>query len=243
LTREHLKSIVEITTHMIERETFSKRLKRLMEEKNLSQSEVASKTGIDRSELNRLVHGKRAPKAREAAWLIEALGVTEFMQGIDIAGDPAFREEIEQHQELARRMLDAERARDDAQAAHKSLEASFRSAETAWRTERQELQEALRDNRRDCAERLKQRDEALAKRENELLTKLSQANDYVAALERQLRATQQLAADRTAQLTQLSKALEAERAKVTSAGLFGGLVGALIGVGAGAAAASSDDEE
>lgn len=228
---------------MIERETFSKRLKRLMEEKNLSQSEVASKTGIDRSELNRLVHGKRAPKAREAAWLIEALGVsdTEFMQGIDIAGDPAFREEIEQHQELARRVLDAERERDEALAAHKSLEASFRGAESTWRTERQELQEVLRDNRKDCAERLRQRDEALAKRENELLAKLSQSSDSAADLERQLRAAQQLAADRLTQIATLSKALETERAKVTSAGLFGGLVGALIG--AGAAAASSDDEE
>ena len=214
-----------------------------MAERGLSQSELAIKTSIDRSELNRIVHGKRAPKPREAAWLIEALGISsdDFIAELEVGEDPAFKDEVAQHREFAHRVLTAERERDEAKVARNSFEASFRVEEISWREERKQFQEVLRDMRRDCAERVKQRDETLAKRENELLGKLSEARDRIALAERQSREHEQLAADRLTQIEKLTRALEAERGKVASAGLFGGLVGALIGAGAGAAVASSDD--
>lgn len=226
-------------------ETFAQRLKRLMTEKGLSQTELATRTEIDRSELNRIVHGKRSPKPREAAWLIEALGgsLEEFGDGLDVARDPAFKEEVVQHLGVAHRVMKAERERDEAIASRHSVEGSFRVEEAAWRDERKQLQEALRDVRKDCAERVKQRDEELARRENELLGDLSTARDRIAELERERREAAQLAADRLQQITTLTKAIDAERSKVASAGLFGGLVGALLGAGAGAAVVSSDDED
>lgn len=223
-------------------ETFPQRVRRLLDERGITQAELASRTGIDRSELNRIVNGKRPPKPREAAWLIAQLGGTleEWGPTLDFADDPASKEELSQHEGVALRHFEALRARDEAISAQKAFEASFRSEEQAWREERKQLQEAMRDIRRDCAERVKQRDEELARRENELLAELSAARDRIAELERQRREATQLAKDRLEQIKTLTAALDTERSRVASAGLFGGLVGALLG--AGAVAASSDDE-
>lgn len=224
-------------------ETFAQRLKRLMVEKALSQTELASKTEIDRSEVNRIVHGKRPPKPREAAWLIEAVGSTfdEFADGLEVIGDPAFKDEVGQHQGVARRVLDAERERDEARASRDSLEASFRADENSWRAERQHLQHTLRDARRECAERVKQREDSFAERENELLQQLSLVTDRNAVLERERRDAQQLATDRLQQISRLTTALDYERSRVAVAGLFGGLVGALLGAGANALLSSEGD--
>lgn len=223
-----------------EPDTFAIRLRRAIERRGISQTELAAKVEIDRTELNRLVNGKRAPKPREAAWLIEALGVDgdAFLGGLDLAEDPAFADEIEQYRRLARRVLDAERERDDAQASRKSLDESFRVEETAWRAERGQLQAALADIRRDCATRLKQREEELARREHELLRELSEARDQLALSQRQLRAANELANERLRQVAELQSSVETERARVMSAGVFGGLVGAMLGGGIGAAVAS-----
>jgi transcriptional regulator with XRE-family HTH domain len=119
-------------------DTFAARLRRAIDERGISQTDLAAKVEIDRTELNRLVNGKRAPKPREAAWLIEALGVDgdAFLAGLDVADDPAFADEIEQYRGLARRVLDAERERDDAQASRNALDASLHAEEMAWRAER-----------------------------------------------------------------------------------------------------------
>ena len=220
-----------------------------MEERGVSQTELATKIAIDRTELNRLVNGKRAPKPREAAWLIEALGVEAdtFLADLDVSADPAFGDEIESHRQLARRVLDAERERDEARAARNGLEASFRVEEMAWRAERGQLQGALADFRRDCAERVKQRDEELARREQELLGELSGVRDQSVRFQRELRAMTEVANDRLRQLQEAQRSLEFERGRVTTAGVFGGLVGAMLGGGIGAVVASNkgdqDDED
>lgn len=226
-------------------DTFAKRLRRTMEDRGISQTELATKTEIDRTEINRLVNGKRAPKPREVAWLIEALGADResFFAGLDVAADPAFADEIEQHRRLARRVLDAERERDEARAARNAIEGSLRVEEMAWRAERGQLQGALADFRRDCADRVRQRDEELTRREQELLRELSGARDQTAQVQRDLRAMTELANDRRRQLQELQRALEAERSRVTAVGLFGGLVGAVLGGGLGAVVASNQDDD
>ncbi|HEX3478646.1 MAG TPA: helix-turn-helix domain-containing protein [Kofleriaceae bacterium] len=228
-----------------ESNTFALRLRHAIEKRGISQTELAAKVEIDRTELNRLVNGKRAPRPREAAWLIEALGVggEEFLGGLDLAEDPAFADEIEQYRGLARRVLDAERKRDDAQASRNALEESLRIEETAWRAERGQLQAALADIRRDCAGRLKQREEEFARREHELLRELSEARDQLALSQRQLRAANELANERLRQVAELQRSVETERARVMSAGVFGGLVGAMLGGGIGAVVASTREAE
>lgn len=222
-------------------DTFAARLRRAIDERGISQTDLAAKVEIDRTELNRLVNGKRAPKPREAAWLIEALGVDgdAFLSGLDVADDPAFADEIEQYRDLARRVLDAERERDDAQASRNALDASLHAEEMAWRAERGQLQGALADIRRDGAARLRQREEDFAKREHELLRELSAVRDEHALSQRQLRAANELANERLRQVAELQRALETERARVTAAGVFGGLVGAMLGGGIGVAVVSN----
>lgn len=57
-----------------EKEPFGKRLNRLMESKNLNQTQFAEKVGIDRTQLNRTINGKRKPKPQECEWYAEVLG-------------------------------------------------------------------------------------------------------------------------------------------------------------------------
>ena len=226
-------------------ETFAQRLRRMISDKGISQTDLATRVDIDRTDLNRLVNGKRSPKPREAAWLIEALGIEPkvFLSGLDVAGDPAFHDEVEQHRVLARRVLEAERERDEAKAARNSIEASFRAEEMAWRDERKQLQAALADFRRDCADRVKQRDDALAKRENELLEELSSARDKIAAGARQLRAVTQVSDDRLRQIGELQTRLGSAESRVTTAGLFGGLVGAVLGSAVTGRKDDGDDDD
>lgn len=226
-------------------DTFAVRLRRALEERGTSQTELAAKVEIDRTELNRLVNGKRAPKPREAAWLIEALRVdgATFLAGLDVADDPAFADEIEQYRRLARRVLEAERERDEALASRNALEGSFRVEEMAWRAERGQLQVALADIRKDCAARVRQREDDFAKREHDLLHELSDVRDALALAQRELRAATELAGERLRQLAGLQRALETERTRVMSAGVFGGIVGAMLGGGIGVAVASKRDDK
>ena len=230
---------------MSETETFATRLKRAIEEKGVSQTDLATKIGLDRSELNRLVNGKRAPRPREAAALIEALGVDpdRFLKGLDLADDPTFADEVESYGKLIRRVLDAERERDDAQASRNALDASLHAEEIEWRQERDRLLAALSDARRDCAARLKQRDDELARREQELLGELAGVRDQSALLQRQLRAANELASERLRQVAELQGALERERGRVLATGVFSGIVGAVLGGGVGAVVARNSDDD
>lgn len=224
---------------------FARRLRRELERRKWTQTALATKTGIERSELNRLVNGKRDPRGQEIGWLSAAFDMEpeELLEEVDVMELETFTAEVEHARKIASRTLTAEQERDEATASLTAAEESLREAEKGWRTERAELQAMLAQQREDCAERLQRRDEELAQREGQLLGRLGEARDQTIELERQLRRTRRVADDRQRQIAQLQRALEAEKAKVSSAGLFGGLIGAALAGGTAAVLASNGGED
>lgn len=216
---------------MAPKEDFAQRIKRLIDERGISQTELAPLSRIERSELNRIVNGKRDPRPYEIGWLAEALGVStkELLKDIDYEKLDMFEEEVERGQTHAREVLTAERERDDAKTTHNALELEVHRMEEGWRKERQALQDALLEQREDCKERVALREDALAKREQELLTQIATLRDRVTNLERELRQAQAVAADRSLQVEQMQRAAESARGQTAGALLLAGLVGAAIG--------------
>lgn len=93
------------------------RLRALLTEHGLTQAEVGRRTGICGSTLNRIVHGKRRPNAREIGALahvlevelLELLGVTEMISTL-----VAERDELAQQLGVAKRAVEQRAAEVDA---------------------------------------------------------------------------------------------------------------------------------
>lgn len=102
------------------------RLKSLLKARGMSQSALAARAGIDRAELNRLVNDRRRPRLDEVGWLAEALGLPiEELIG-DLDGLPTdLRHDLGRFADLARRVLRAERERDEALAQVAALKAEL----------------------------------------------------------------------------------------------------------------------
>ena len=213
------------------REDFSQRLRRLLGERGMSQTDLAARARIERSELNRLANGKRDPRPYEIGSLAEAFGLTakEFLDGVDVAKLELFEEEVERGQAHAHEVLTAERERDDAKAMYKALEDQVHGMEAGWRAERRDLQAALAAQREDCTQRVALREDALAKREQELLDQNAQLRDQLTARERELRQATAVADDRARQVAKLQRALESAHGQAAGAALVAGLIGAAIG--------------
>ena len=213
------------------KEDLPQRLRRLLSERGMSQTDLATRSRIERSELNRLVNGKRDPRPYEIGWLAEAFGITAeaLLEDVDVAKLELFEEEVERGQAHAREVLTAERERDDAKAMYKALEGQVHGMEAGWRAERRDLQAALAAQREDCAQRVALREEALAQREQELLEQNAALRDQITARERELRQSQAVAADRARQVAKLQRALESALGQAAGAALVAGLIGAAIG--------------
>ncbi|MDD3049753.1 MAG: helix-turn-helix transcriptional regulator [Candidatus Cloacimonetes bacterium] len=63
--------------------SFSERLKQAMEEKNMSQADLCSLTGIGKSSISQYISGKNEPKTKAIEKIAEALQVsTAYMNGL-----------------------------------------------------------------------------------------------------------------------------------------------------------------
>lgn len=95
-------------------QTFGSRLRQLMLASGLNQTRLASKSGIDRSIVNRLISGKARPQAAQIGWLAQVLGVDvdELMVGVELPDD--VRRTTEHVRTLGERVLRAETERDQA---------------------------------------------------------------------------------------------------------------------------------
>lgn len=109
--------------------TFGTRLASLMKAADLNQTALAERVGIDRSRVSRLVNDKRPPNSDEVVWLAEALGVTveSMLEGISMP-EPVLRD-IQRAQELGRKVLEANAARDEAVAQLAALQEEYESRE------------------------------------------------------------------------------------------------------------------
>ncbi len=97
-------------------DSMGSRIKALLQARGVSQSELATKSGVDRAELNRLVNGRRQARLEEIGWIAEALGVgvEELVGDLELPAD--LRRALGHFGDLARRMLHVEGERDDARA-------------------------------------------------------------------------------------------------------------------------------
>lgn len=104
------------------------RIAELMVAAGLSQTELASKTGIDRSEINRIVRNRRPPRWVELPLLAPALSTTveDLLRGVELT--PEYRRNLEKMQEGAMRLLRAEGDRDEERQKAERLRESLQEA-------------------------------------------------------------------------------------------------------------------
>lgn len=128
-------------------ESFGARLKERMAELGLSQSALAKKVGIDRTEINRMVSGQRKPKPDQVAWLATALETTvENLLGDELPPDlTKTQEELEK---LAARILEAEANFAKATREAADAQAALQASQAAFDRERSELLSQLERERR-----------------------------------------------------------------------------------------------
>lgn len=145
--------------------TIGDRVAELMAAAGLSQTDLATKTGIDRSEINRIVRNRRPPRWVELPFLAPVLNTTveDLLRGVELT--PEYRRNLEKMQEGAMRLLKAEAERDEERQKAARLRESLQEAgmmidheRTAFAEERQRLVgDAARERQRfgaECAERL-----------------------------------------------------------------------------------------
>lgn len=233
--------------------TFGARLTKLMEQAGLSQTELAKKTGIERSALNRLVNDKREPRPEEVEWIAVALGTqaSQLVEGVTFAGEPPERRERDA--ELAARILAAESALQAADARNEALEQgrastlreleqvrkeaaanesrlreAFEREKDAIRAEATQQEQSLREKYKEQLERVQQtalRQEDALRREIAQLRQESFTKDLEIA-ELRVRGTS---------LANQTRALQAAVSKAQGTALVSGLLGAVFGGLAGAA--------
>jgi transcriptional regulator with XRE-family HTH domain len=208
---------------------FSEKLRHLIAIEGITQTELATRTGIDRVDLNRMVNDKREPKPHEVALLAVALKVKPEELAADVNQD-----EVKVFVVIAQRLLGAEDSSTERLLELQAATQAHAATEARWNAERQELIAETTAARRDAANRVAEIEAAAAER----------AAQYALRVREQTA----LLAQRDAEIVRLSGFLAANRqtiaelrSKLASEGgkqLFAGLIGAL----AGAAIASSGDD-
>lgn len=213
-------------------ENFGERLGRLMRERGFTQSSLAAKVGVDRTQLNRTISGKRDPRPDEVAWLAQGLNVPldVLLDGIELEGP--IRNFIDREQEKAARVLQLEGERDEARALLKASEDARRLLEDEHAQELKRLATEAASARDEATRRLSQVEHAAATREavvrSELVTtkrNLAQQQLLVAQLRAKISRHEALA-------TQLQQKIAQERNGKEMAGLVSvaaGLVGLALG--------------
>lgn len=150
---------------------FGDRLKRVMEEKGISQTELARRIPLERSELNRTLNNKRTPRGDEIGWIAGALGVRPelLLEGIEMSLPADVQRTIARTEIAARRILVAQGEREEAVAKCRILEDSLTTERTAWENERRALEESAASECRILRERVSTLESSLQKSQEEIV--------------------------------------------------------------------------
>lgn len=116
-----------------------------MRERGLTQTALAKRSGVDRSDLNRIINGHRSPRAPEVPLLAAVLGVSaeELLAGVELSD--SYPRELEQVNDVALRLLEAESERNEALA---RAEQNLRSLQEAGRALDQERETFTKERER-----------------------------------------------------------------------------------------------
>lgn len=209
----------------VSKDSLGARIKKQMTDKGLNQTSLAKKAGIDRTQLNRLIHDKREPRQEELTWLAQALGTTvpELLAGLSLPD--TVRQTMTVVEDAVRRSLAADGAREEAQARLEEAERAHHLEREEWKVERGELRKGLDESRQalHIAEGLVEEKAAELRRLETAFaderTTLTRANEKLRVVE----TTQRI------QLSTLQAQLAQERLSRNATGLMAGLFGLLGG--------------
>jgi transcriptional regulator with XRE-family HTH domain len=228
-----------------QKDKIGSRIARLMKARGLNQTTLAERSGIARSEINRIVNNRRDPRQEELAWLAQVLEVSlEELLGDAVLPDGG-RKTLMLFEHLARQAEAALSERDEIAAQLKVANEENAAAQAREAEKCAELQKEIERLTAEVAHVKREKQELEAKlalkdveiflARNNLATERTQ---YAAKL-RQVEAANGALRGQVAQLQQ--KLIEADRAKIAT-GVLAGLAGLFVGGGVGAAATRNDDE-
>jgi len=165
-------------------QSFGSKLAELLGQMKLSQSELARRTGIDRTDLSRMINGHRNPRPDQVVWIAAALGVTQdtLMDYVELPEE--FAKAAEQLADAVRRVLVAESERDEMKASLIAIENAHERERTRLESERMdEVAEHRRllEELRMKANKLSQDFQDTKKRHAAALEKLTKERDSMAA--------------------------------------------------------------
>jgi transcriptional regulator with XRE-family HTH domain len=221
------------------KDTVGQRIARLMKAKGLNQSTLAKRSGIHRTEVNRIVNDRREPRQDELAWLAQTLGVTVEQVLDDVVLPEGARKTLAVFEDAARRAEAAYSERDEIAARLKVATEENAAANARWAEERAALQKELEQA---LAEVAKAKSEAQGFAAELALAELSMGMERSArAAEKAQHAAalrQAEAANKAlqAQVKQLTEQLVAADSAKIATGVLAGLAGLFVGGGVGVAA-------
>lgn len=207
---------------------FSEKLRQRITALGLTQTEIASRTGIDRVDLNRMVNGKREPKPHEVAMLAVVLKTAPEELAAEVN-----QEEVRLFTMIAERVLEAEDRLTESLLELQAATNAHRAAENRWAAERQELIAETERVRHEAARRVAEVEAAAATREARLELRNREFAAMVAQRESDIAQLQATIAGNLQTITGLRR----EVAGANGRAIFTTIVGAL----AGAALAKATD--
>lgn len=202
---------------------FADKLRQLLSAARITQTELASVTGIDRVDLNRMVNDKREPKPHEVALLAVALKVKPEELADDVNQD-----EVKVFTVIAERLLGAENSSTERLLEIQAMMQTHAEAQARWNAEREELVAETMNARRDAANRVAEVEAAAAEREGQLALRLREQTALVAQRNAEITRLNGLLAANGQTITELRGQLAGEGGRALFAGLIGALAGAAI---------------
>jgi transcriptional regulator with XRE-family HTH domain len=223
-------------------QTLGQRIRRLMQAHGLNQTELARKTGIERSELNRIINDKRQPKPQELPWLTEALGITvdSLLAGLTLPD--ALKKGLAELEEMARRVLAAEAERDEVLARLDALEQERNHEREQWTRERGRLHAQLQEAREEAVQRVADATRRADSAAHQLETERAAWADERTQLESAIQQLNATMAWQRLQVSSQQQLLAKERGSKVTVGVLAGLAG-LLGAAALGSGRGHDDED
>lgn len=202
---------------------FSETLKQRISEMGTTQTEVAAKAGIDRIDLNRMVNGKREPKAHEVAILARVLKIPAENLAADVNQD-----EVKVFSVLAERVITADERLTELERELEAVGQARTAAEARWVIEREELFEEILLVKQKAATRIAQIEGDAAEREAQLNLASRKRAEIIAQRDAEIIRLLSVIAANGKTIAELRQHLAGEGGRAIFVGVIGALAGALI---------------
>ncbi len=220
------------------------RIRGLLKTHSITQTALAERTGIDRADLNRLINGRRGPRADEIRWLAEVFKMTpaELVAGVEL---PARAEEsLAAFADLEARAADGQQRAEMAEAKLAQLESTAEEerqanmharleADKAHRAEQSRLREAhyneLVQVRQDHYSQVQEMQKVSEQGEAQAFQAMQEMHAEIQRLRTQLTQFKTALVTTQHQNVELRNQLASQAGTAAATALFGGIAGMLLG--------------